>query len=82
MTNLEVKSKDGKKVGTHAVSEAITSVNPAVSVVHRAVVAEEANSRQGTQSAKTRAEVRGGGRKPYKQKKTGNARQETVSAPH
>ncbi len=82
MTNLEVKSKDGKKVGTHAVSEAITSVNPAVSVVHRAVVAEEANSRQGTQSAKTRAEVRGGGRKPYKQKKTGNARQGTVSAPH
>jgi large subunit ribosomal protein L4 len=82
MANLEVKSKDGKKVGSHTLSEAIASANPAVSVVHRAVVAEEANSRQGTQSAKTRAEVRGGGRKPYKQKKTGNARQGTVSAPH
>ncbi len=82
MANLEVKSKDGKKVGTHAVSEAISAANPRVSVVHRAVVAEMANKRQGTQSAKTRAEVRGGGRKPYKQKKTGNARQGTVSAPH
>lgn len=51
-------------------------------LVHKVVVAEEANARQGTQSAKTRSETRGGGRKPYKQKKTGNARQGTIRAPH
>lgn len=51
-------------------------------LLHRVLVAEEANSRQGTQSAKTRSETRGGGRKPYKQKKTGNARQGTIRAPH
>ncbi|MBI3722064.1 MAG: 50S ribosomal protein L4, partial [Fimbriimonas ginsengisoli] len=50
--------------------------------IHRAVVAEEANSRQGTQSAKTRAEARGGGRKPHRQKKTGRARQGSIRAPH
>jgi large subunit ribosomal protein L4 len=82
MANLEIKSAAGKKVGTHAVSEAISSAKPDQSVVHRTVVAEEANSRQGTQSAKTRSEVKGGGRKPYKQKKTGNARQGTIRAPH
>lgn len=50
--------------------------------VHRVVVAEQANKRQGTQSAKTRGETRGGGRKPYKQKKTGRARQGSIRAPH
>lgn len=51
-------------------------------LLHRVLIAEEANARQGTQSAKTRSETRGGGRKPYKQKKTGNARQGTIRAPH
>ncbi|MCW5935900.1 MAG: 50S ribosomal protein L4 [Fimbriimonadaceae bacterium] len=51
-------------------------------LLHRVVVAEEANARQGTQSAQTRAEVAGGGKKPYKQKKTGNARQGSIRAPH
>ncbi|MCC7433452.1 MAG: 50S ribosomal protein L4 [Methanoregulaceae archaeon] len=82
MANLEIKSTAGKKVGTHKLSEAILAAKPDPSVVHRTVVAEEANSRQGTQSARTRSEVRGGGRKPYKQKKTGNARQGTIRAPH
>ncbi len=81
-TTLEIKSKDGKKVGTHSVAEALDAAKPSAHVLHRAVVTEEANSRQGTQSAKTRAEVRGGGKKPYKQKKTGNARQGTTRAPH
>lgn len=81
MASIEIKSKDGKKVGTHNVGDAIIKSNPSMTTVHRAVVAEEANSRQGTQSAKTRSDVRGGGRKPYKQKKTGNARQGTISAP-
>ena len=53
-----------------------------VSTLHRVVVAEEANKRQGTQCAKTRGETRGGGRKPYKQKKTGRARQGSIRAPH
>ncbi len=60
----------------------VKSVEVKKSVLHRAVVAEEANSRQGTQKAKTRSEVKGGGRKPYKQKKTGRARQGTIRAPH
>jgi large subunit ribosomal protein L4 len=81
-TNLEVKGKDGKSVGTHALSEVILSAKPIPHVLHRAFVSEEANSRQGTQSAKTRSEVRGGGRKPYKQKKTGNARQGSTRSPH
>ncbi len=51
-------------------------------LLHRVIVSEEANARQGTQSAKTRSEVRGGGKKPYRQKKTGNARQGTIRAPH
>lgn len=82
MATLEVKDLKGKKVGSHEVSAALASANPTEAVVHRTVVAEMANARQGTQSARTRSEVRGGGRKPYKQKKTGNARQGTIRAPH
>jgi len=82
MSELQVHGKDGAKVGSHKLSKAIADAKVVASTAHRAVVAEEANKRQGTQSAKTRSEVRGGGRKPYKQKKTGNARQGTVSAPH
>lgn len=82
MASIEIKDKSGKKVGTHEVSKAIAEANPSISTVHRTVVAEEANKRQGTQKTKTRSEVRGGGRKPYKQKKTGNARQGTIRAPH
>lgn len=82
MAQLEIKGKGGKVVGKHELAKVIADAAPVASVLHRAVVAEEANSRQGTQSAKTRSEVRGGGRKPYKQKKTGNARQGTIRAPH
>jgi large subunit ribosomal protein L4 len=82
MANLEVINDKGKKVGTHDLSSAIANAKPAETVIHRAVVAEMANKRQGTQSAKTRSEVKGGGKKPYKQKKTGNARQGTTRAPH
>lgn len=82
MSSIEIKDKSGKKVGTHDVSKAIAEANPSISTVHRTVVAEEANKRQGTQKTKTRSETRGGGRKPYKQKKTGNARQGTIRAPH
>jgi large subunit ribosomal protein L4 len=81
MASIEVKSKEGKKVGTHDLSASIAgfTVNPVT--IHRTVIAEEANSRQGTQKAKTRSETRGGGRKPYKQKKTGRARQGSIRSP-
>ncbi|MDR3691078.1 MAG: 50S ribosomal protein L4 [Fimbriimonas sp.] len=82
MAELQIHGKDGKSVGTHSLSAAISGAKVNAVTAHRAVVSEEANKRQGTQSALTRSEVRGGGRKPYKQKKTGNARQGTVSAPH
>lgn len=82
MSTLEIKGKDGKVVGKHELKDALASVKVAPALLHRAVVSEEANARQGTQAAKTRSEVRGGGRKPYKQKKTGNARQGSTRAPH
>jgi large subunit ribosomal protein L4 len=82
MASIEIKDKSGKKVGSHDLSAALTTISASHTTIHRTVVAEEANSRQGTQSAKTRSETRGGGRKPYKQKKTGNARQGTIRAPH
>jgi len=82
MANLEVLNDKGKKVGTHELSASISEARPTETVIHRTIVAEMANSRQGTQSAKTRSEVKGGGKKPYKQKKTGNARQGTTRAPH
>ena len=82
MAAIEIKDKAGKKVGSHDLSGFLTTISASHTSIHRAVVAEESNSRQGTQSAKTRAEVRGGGRKPYKQKKTGNARQGSIRGPH
>lgn len=82
MAQLDIKGKDGKTVGQLSLSEKILIASVSPVVAHRAVVAEEANKRQGTQKTKTRSEVRGGGRKPYKQKKTGNARQGSIRAPH
>jgi large subunit ribosomal protein L4 len=79
---LEIKGKDGKTVGQHNLSDKLASASVSPVSLHRAVKAEEANTRQGTQKAKTRSEVRGGGRKPYKQKKTGNARQGSSRSPH
>jgi large subunit ribosomal protein L4 len=79
--SIDIKGKDGKTVGKHNLSEKLTEAAVSHSTVHRTVVAEEANARQGTQKAKTRSETRGGGRKPYKQKKTGNARQGSIRAP-
>jgi len=82
MAQLDIKSKDGKSLGKHTLSEKLANASVSLVTAHRTIVAEEANARQGTQKAKTRSEVRGGGRKPYKQKKTGNARQGTIRAPH
>lgn len=82
MADIQIIGANGKASGKHELHEAIAQSDVSRAVMHRAVVAEEANSRQGTQSAKTRSEAKGGGRKPYKQKKTGNARQGTIRAPH
>jgi large subunit ribosomal protein L4 len=82
MASIDIKNKEGKSVGKHELSEALEKATASSTTMHRTVVAEEANRRQGTQSTLTRAEVRGGGRKPYRQKKTGRARQGTIRAPH
>ena len=82
MAVLEIKDKSGKAIGKHEIGGKLMTGHVSLTSIHRAVVAEESNSRQGTQKTKTRSEVRGGGRKPYKQKKTGNARQGSIRAPH
>lgn len=82
MAEIEVKDAKGKVVGKQALGKSLSGAEFSKTLVHRVIVAEEANARQGTQSAKTRSETRGGGRKPYKQKKTGNARQGSIRSPH
>lgn len=81
MAKIDIKNDKGKSVGSHELSASLSEATASPTTIHRTIVAEEANKRQGTQSAKTRSEVRGGGRKPYKQKKTGNARQGSIRSP-
>jgi len=80
MPKLDLYNIDGKKVGDIELKEEVFGIEPNEDVVHEAVVNFLANQRQGTQSTKTRAEVRGGGRKPWKQKGTGRARQGSIRA--
>ena len=75
MANISVFNIEGKEVGSIELNDAVFGVNVNEHLVHMAVVAQLANKRQGTQKAKTRSEVSGGGRKPWKQKGTGHARQ-------
>ena len=81
MPNVEVLNMSGAKVGEVTLSDAIFGVEPNEAVVHEAVKNHLANCRQGTQSALTRAEVSGGGRKPWRQKGTGHARQGSTRSP-
>ena len=81
MPNIEVLDMAGKKVGEADLSEAVFGIEPNTVVMHQMVVNYLANNRQGTQSALTRSEVSGGGRKPWKQKGTGHARQGSTRAP-
>ena len=81
MANLSVFNMEGKEVGTIEVSDAVFGVEVNEHLVHMAVVQQLANERQGTQKAKTRSEVSGGGRKPWRQKGTGHARQGSTRAP-
>ena len=81
MANVSVYNMEGKEVGTIELSDAIFGVEVNEHLVHLAVVQKLANKRQGTQKAKTRSEVSGGGRKPWRQKGTGHARQGSTRSP-
>ena len=81
MANVSVYNMEGKEVGTMELNDAVFGVEVNEHLVHLAVVAQLANKRQGTQKAKTRSEVSGGGRKPWRQKGTGHARQGSTRAP-
>jgi large subunit ribosomal protein L4 len=81
MLTLDLFNKEGQKVGDIQLEENIFGVEINADAMHQVVVAQLANKRQGTQSAKTRAEVRGGGIKPWRQKGTGRARQGSIRSP-
>ncbi len=81
MANVTVYNMEGKEVGTIELNDAIFGVEVNEHLMHMAVVQQLANKRQGTQKAKTRAEVSGGGRKPWRQKGTGHARQGSTRSP-
>ena len=81
MANVSVYNIEGKEVGTIDLNDAVFGVEVNEHLVHMAVVSRLANNRQGTQKAKTRSEVSGGGRKPWRQKGTGHARQGSTRAP-
>ena len=81
MANVAVYNMEGKEVGSLELNDAVFGVEVNEHLVHMAVLQQLANNRQGTQKAKTRSEVRGGGRKPWRQKGTGHARQGSTRAP-
>ena len=81
MANVSVYNIEGKEAGTIDLNDAVFGVEVNEHLVHMAVVSQLANKRQGTQKAKTRSEVSGGGRKPWRQKGTGHARQGSTRAP-
>ena len=81
MANVAVYNIEGKEVGTMELNDAVFGVEVNEHLVHMAVVNQVANKRQGTQKAKTRSEVSGGGRKPWRQKGTGHARQGSTRSP-
>lgn len=81
MANVSVYNIEGKEVGSIELNDSVFGVEINEHLIHMAVVSQLANKRQGTQSAKTRSEVRGGGRKPWRQKGTGHARQGSIRAP-
>ena len=81
MPKVQVVNMSGAKVGEIELSDAVFGIEPNLAVMHAAVVNYLANQRQGTQSTLTRTEVRGGGRKPWRQKGTGHARQGSIRSP-
>ncbi len=81
MASVSVYNKEGKEVEKIDLNDSVFAAPVKEQLVHKAVVLQMANKRQGTQKAKTRSEVRGGGRKPWRQKGTGHARQGSIRAP-
>ena len=81
MANVAVYNIEGKEVDKLELNDSVFGVEINEHLVHKAIVGQLANKRQGTQSTKTRAEVRGGGRKPWRQKGTGHARQGSIRSP-
>ncbi len=81
MPNIDVYSIDGNKIKTIELKEEVFGIKPNEAIIHNVLLNYLANQRQGTQSTKTRSEVRGGGRKPWRQKGTGRARQGSIRAP-
>ncbi len=81
MSKVSVYNMEGNQVGEIELNDAVFGVEINEHLMHKAVVSQLANKRQGTQSAKTRSEVRGGGKKPWRQKGTGHARQGSIRAP-
>ena len=82
MASVTLKNSSGKDAGSVDLAESIFGIQPNVPVMHQVVTAQLAHRRSGTQSTKTRAEVSGGGKKPFRQKGTGGARQGSTRAPH
>src|SRR5260221_5510497 len=82
MPSIDLKTTDGSTVRTLDLDDRLFGIQPNVAVMHQVVTAQLAAARSGTQSTKTRAEVSGGGKKPFKQKGTGRARQGSTRAPH
>ncbi|HZP83603.1 MAG TPA: 50S ribosomal protein L4 [Chthonomonadaceae bacterium] len=82
MATIPLFNTDGKEIGTLPLPDSIFGVAFNEALVHQAIVTEEANQRQGNADTKGRSEIRGGGRKPWRQKGTGRARQGTIRAPH
>ena len=82
MSTVTLKTRDGKDAGSLELDATVFGVQPNVPVMHQVVTAQLAARRSGTQSTKTRAEVSGGGKKPFRQKGTGGARQGSITAPH
>ncbi len=82
MSKVEIKNAEGKSAGVAELSDAVFGIEPNVPVVHHVVTCQASSARQGTHATKTRHFVSGGGRKPYRQKGTGRARQGSTSAPH
>ena len=81
MASVDVKNASGKSAGSVDLADSLFGVQPNVPVMHQVVTAQLAHRRSGTQSTKTRAEVSGGGKKPFRQKGTGGARQGSIVAP-
>ena len=82
MATIDIKNAEGKKVGTLDLADSVFGIEPNIPVMHQVVRMQRASWRAGTSNTKTRGMVSGGGRKPFRQKGTGRARQGTIRAPH